>query len=61
MLVADGEHAIQALVTAAKRKRQEGTVVMGKPRYDSKVRRLGSECTFVCARSTKDLTSVLAL
>ena len=35
-LVADGEAAIQALLTAIKLHREKETVVTGKPRYDSK-------------------------
>ena len=34
--MADGEPAIQVLMTALKLVRQEETVVTGKPRYDSK-------------------------
>ena len=36
VLVADGEPAIQALMTAVQLARQAETVVTGKPRYDSK-------------------------
>ena len=47
--MADGEPAIQTLMTAVKLARQEGTVVTGKPRYDSKSKGLGGESSPVGA------------
>ena len=47
--MADGEPAIQALMTAVKLARQEGTVVTDKPRSDSKSKGLGGESSPVDA------------
>ena len=54
--MADSEPAIQASTTAVKLARQEGTVVTGKPRYDSKSKGLWRKRTIWCTDDADEET-----